>query len=123
LFKFIGFTSSSKQPFYSYVAHDDEQSKLWHEILGHLNFGKMQLLSNMVHGLPPISSSKGVCEGCVLDKHHGEKFEKDKVGMPKNNCSWFIVTCVVLLRLPLYQVLSTSSLSLMITIGKLGYIS
>jgi len=30
----------------------------------------MQMLSTMVVGLPHISSSKGVCEGCVLGKHH-----------------------------------------------------
>jgi hypothetical protein len=51
LFKFTGFTSPNKQPFYSYVSHADEQSKLWHEILGHLNYGKMQLFSKMVLGL------------------------------------------------------------------------
>jgi len=38
----------------------------------------MHLLSKMVHGLPPISSTKSVCEGCVLGKHHMEKFEQDK---------------------------------------------
>jgi hypothetical protein len=41
MFNFIGFTSSNKQPFYSFVAHVDEKVNLWHEILGHLNFGKM----------------------------------------------------------------------------------
>jgi hypothetical protein len=88
LFKFIGFTSPNKQPFYSYVAHVDEQSKLWHERLGHLNYGKMQLFSKMVHGLPTVSSTKGVCEGCVLGKHHRENFDKDKAWyVPKKSCS------------------------------------
>jgi len=32
----------------------------------------------MVHGLPTISSTKGVCEGCVLGKHHSGNFDKDK---------------------------------------------
>ena len=36
--------------FYSYVSHADEHSKLWHERLGHLNYGKMKLLTKMVHG-------------------------------------------------------------------------
>ena len=30
----------------------------------------------MVLGLPSISSTKGVCEGCFLGKHHMEMFEK-----------------------------------------------
>ena len=74
LYKFAGFYSTDKTPFHSYVAHADEISKLWHERLGHLHYGKMQLLSKMVVGLPPISSTKGVCEGCVLGKHHREMF-------------------------------------------------
>ena len=78
LYKFIGFYSTKNQPFYSYVAHVDEISKLWHEILGHLNYGKMQVLSRMVVGLPHISSSKGVCEDYVLGKHHREMFAKGK---------------------------------------------
>lgn len=32
----------------------------------------------MVHGLPNISFAKGVCEGCVLGKHHREMIEKGK---------------------------------------------
>ena len=32
----------------------------------------------MVEGLPNISVSKGVCEGCVLGKHPREKFDTDK---------------------------------------------
>ena len=77
LYKFTGFYSTNKTPFYSYVAHADEINKLWHETLGHLNYGKMQV-SKMVVGLPHISSSKGVCEGCVLGKHHREVFDKGK---------------------------------------------
>jgi hypothetical protein len=38
----------------------------------------MHLLSKMVHSLSNISSTKGVCEGCVLGKHHREMFEKGK---------------------------------------------
>ena len=38
----------------------------------------MQLLTKMVHGLPHISSTDGVCEGCVLGKHHREMFEKGR---------------------------------------------
>ena len=87
LYKFVGFNSTKRQPFYSYVSHADEQSKLWHEILGHLNYGKMQLLTKMVHGLPHISSTNGVCEGCVLGKHHREKLTKVKLGVLKNLCN------------------------------------
>ena len=83
LYKFVGFNSTKRQPFYSYVSHADEQSKLWHERLGHLNYGKMQLLTKMVHGLPHISSTYVVCEGCVLGKHHREMFEKGKAWCAK----------------------------------------
>ena len=38
----------------------------------------MKLLSKMVHGLPNILYTKGVCEGYVLGKHHREMFEKGK---------------------------------------------
>ena len=34
--------------------------------------------TKMVHGLPHISCTNGVCEGCVLGKHHREMFEKEK---------------------------------------------
>ena len=37
----------------------------------------------MVLGLPPISSIEGVCEGCVLGKHHREMFDKGKPGRAK----------------------------------------
>lgn len=78
LYKFPGFNSTKRQPFYSYVSHADELSKLWHERLGHLNYGKIQILTKMVHGLPNISSTTGVCEACVLGKHHREMFDKGK---------------------------------------------
>ena len=38
----------------------------------------MQIFYKMVLGLPSISSTKGVCEGCVLGKHHKEMFDKGK---------------------------------------------
>ena len=44
LYKFVGFNSTKRQSFYSYVAHADELSQLWHAILGHFNYGKIQLL-------------------------------------------------------------------------------
>jgi hypothetical protein len=32
----------------------------------------------MVKGLPNIHFSKGFCQGCILEKHPQEKFEKGK---------------------------------------------
>jgi hypothetical protein len=43
----------------------------------------MQFLSKMVHGLPNISSTKGVCEGCVLVEHHRKMFLKGKAWCAK----------------------------------------
>ena len=47
----------------------------------------MQLLTKMVHVLPHISSTNGVCEGYVLGKHHREMFEKGKAWHAKEPCN------------------------------------
>jgi hypothetical protein len=62
------------------LTHADENSRIWHERFGHLNFIYMQKISKqgMVDGLPDIHFSKGTCEGCVLGKHPQEKFDKGK---------------------------------------------
>jgi hypothetical protein len=62
------------------LTHADESSRIWHERFGHLNFKYMQQLSKhrLVDDLPDIHLSKGVCEGCVLEKHPQEKFVKGK---------------------------------------------
>jgi hypothetical protein len=62
------------------LTHVDESSMIWHERFGHLNFRHIQQLSKnkLVDGLPDIHFSKGVCEGCVLEKHPQEKFYKGK---------------------------------------------
>jgi hypothetical protein len=62
------------------LTHVDESSRIWHERFGHLNFRYMQHLSKhkLVDGLLDILFSKGVCEGCVLEKHPQEKFIKGK---------------------------------------------
>jgi hypothetical protein len=62
------------------LTHADESSRTWHKRFGHLNFRYMQQLSKqiLVDGLPNIHFSKGVCEGCVLEKHPQEKFDKGK---------------------------------------------
>jgi hypothetical protein len=60
------------------LTHVDESIRIWHERFEHLNFRYMQQLNKniLVDGLPYIHFSKGVCEGCVLDKHPQEKFDK-----------------------------------------------
>lgn len=49
-----------------------DDSWLWHQWYGHLNFQGLTLLNkkNMVRGLPPIKAKEEVCAGCALDKHH-----------------------------------------------------
>jgi hypothetical protein len=39
---------------------------------------------NMVHVIPRVSPCDGVCEGCVLKKHHPQKFEKGKAQREKS---------------------------------------
>ena len=57
--------------------HDNEASKLWHEIFGHLNYKYVSDFSDkdMVIGLPKIKFYKGVCQGCILGKHPEHKYE------------------------------------------------
>jgi hypothetical protein len=61
-----------------FIAHSDELSKLWHEIIDHLNYLSLQQLCNqhMVIGLPLVSCRDGVYASCVLGKHHRDSFEK-----------------------------------------------
>ena len=60
------------------LTHANEESRIWHERFGHLNFRYMQQLSKqeMVKGLPTIEFSNGICNGCALAKHPQHKFEK-----------------------------------------------
>ena len=48
----------------------EEISWLWHSRLGHVNFQSMLLMSEnrMARGLPDLTHSKGVCEGCLMSK-------------------------------------------------------
>ena len=43
----------------------------------------MKTLSKMVLGLPSISSTKGVCEYCVLGKNHKEMLNEGKAWSAK----------------------------------------
>lgn len=60
------------------LTHANDESRIWHEISGHLNFIYMQQLSKygMVKSFPTIEFSDGICEGCALGKHPREKFQK-----------------------------------------------
>ena len=60
------------------LTHDNEESKLWHEIFGHLKYKYLSDLSDkdMVIGLPFIKFSKGLCHGCIVGKHPKQKYER-----------------------------------------------
>ena len=60
------------------MIHANEESKLWHEIFGHINYNYLFYLSenDMVIGLPKIKFSKRVCQGCILGKHLEHKYER-----------------------------------------------
>jgi hypothetical protein len=62
------------------LMHVDESSRIWHEWFGNLNFRYMQQIKKygMVEVLLDTHLSKGICEGCVLEKHPQEKFDKGK---------------------------------------------
>ncbi|KAK2398761.1 putative mitochondrial protein [Trifolium repens] len=63
---------------FSMMAREDNDSCLWHKKLGHLNYNSLKLLyqKKMVYGLPIIEEKSGVCEGCMLGKHHRQPFPK-----------------------------------------------
>jgi hypothetical protein len=77
LYKFTNFVDHNSSLL---LTHVDDSSRVWHEIFGHLNFRYMQRLAKkrMVKGFPNIHFSEAVSEGCILGKHHEEKFEKRK---------------------------------------------
>ena len=60
------------------LIHANEETKLRHEIFGHLNYKYLFDLceKDMVIGLAKIKFSKGFCLGCILGKHPEHKYEK-----------------------------------------------
>ena len=60
-------------------------------------------MSKMALVLPSISSTKGVCEGCVLGKHHKEMFGKGK--------AWHAKECLQLIHNDICGPLEVPSLS------------
>ena len=48
----------------------EEETRLWHLRLGHVNFKAMQLMSknHMAHGLPSINQPREICSGCLMSK-------------------------------------------------------
>jgi hypothetical protein len=76
LYKFENFGTS----YFSlgFVSQSDELRKLWNEQFGHLNYHSLQQLCNqqMVTSLPLVSCRDGVCDSCVLRKHHRDSFDK-----------------------------------------------
>ena len=65
---------------HSFMEKKEDDTSLWHKRLGHLNYNSLTLLSQkkMVYGLPTIKKEEhGICEGCVLGKHHRQPFPKE----------------------------------------------
>ena len=62
-----------------------EDSKLWHKRLGHLNFQSLKKLQvkEMVHELPSIQENEEICEGCALGKQHRDSFPHGKAWRAK----------------------------------------
>jgi len=69
----LSFDSNNSQ---SLKATKEENSKLWHLRMGHLNFQSLVLLNkkNMVNGLPYIKLDDDVREGCIFGKQNKEIF-------------------------------------------------
>lgn len=60
------------------AAHHDNGAWLWHERLGHVNFGAIEKMSRleMARGLPRIDHVEQFCDTCVLTKHRHGAFPK-----------------------------------------------
>ncbi|KAM1976000.1 hypothetical protein ACFX15_040705 [Malus domestica] len=71
---------------------------IWHKRLGHLNLRNLKQLREheMVHGLPQLEDTKGVCEGCQLGKQHRDWFPKEQAWRANNPWSLYILICVAL---------------------------
>lgn len=54
------------------MTHMTNQNWLWHARCGHLNFQALAKMSKqrMVEGLPEITQTNQVCDGCVVGKQH-----------------------------------------------------
>ena len=54
----------------------EEDSWLWHQRLGHVNFKAMSMMSKeeMAHGIPRLTHPRGICEGCLMSKQARKPF-------------------------------------------------
>lgn len=54
----------------------DEESRLWHSRLGHVNYQALTLMSRnqMVNGMPKIIKPNAVCDGCLMSKQTRKQF-------------------------------------------------
>jgi hypothetical protein len=57
-------------------AHNNESAWIWHERLGHQNFGTLQTMARdgMVHGLPRIGHVDQLCDACLAGKQRRAAF-------------------------------------------------
>lgn len=72
LFKFLGFVDDEHTLAHAFIAQTDYMTKLWHARLGHINYRKLQdmVRKDKIIGLTKNSAFEGVCDGCVVGKHH-----------------------------------------------------
>ena len=56
-----------------------ENSWTWHRKLGQQNFNSMNKMQQkeMITGLPTLTEMNDACEGFIIGKHQGEKFDKE----------------------------------------------
>ena len=72
--------SFEPSPVFSFIAHVDSLSRIWHEKFGHLKYMYLQKLSSqkLIHRLPKFSCTNGLCLRSVLRKQHQYNFPKGK---------------------------------------------
>lgn len=58
------------------LSKNEQETWLWHQRLGHVNFTALQLMSkhHMTHGLPLITQPKENCGGCLMSKQTRKSF-------------------------------------------------
>lgn len=60
----------------------EENTWLWHNRLGHVNFRALELMSRekMAHGIPEITQPLKKCEGCLMSKQTRQPFPLQAMG-------------------------------------------
>lgn len=95
---------------------DKENSQLWRDRYGHLNFQSLQVLNQrqMIIGLPKVKQFNN-CESCTYANYQDNHLSLENPGEPKKGCNWCILIYEALCKWTHLEEPDTSYYSLMIS--------